>query len=331
MLSIEVLDARHGDCLLVHWQKGQRSMLVDGGPSGTWEAVLRHRLVTLRRPLEAVCVTHVDDDHIGGVLGLLGTNVRAVRDDQTVPPFPVKRLWFNVPDLTGTPLSPGADATTAASYRQGQDLRDKAKLLGLDGNSPFGGPVTQGCRTNLEGLEITVLTPDRSALTRLAAAWEAKVSDDLVTSGAGFTDRSIPNLSSICLHISAHGRTALLTGDARGDAILAGATACGLLGSGRLHVDVLKLPHHASANNVEPLFFRTIQADHYVICADGKRHDHPSLETLHWLVNSRPVNAEYTIHLTNPIPAAVAELTSLKQSRRFTVAVRADPRAMIIL
>ena len=43
----------------------------------------------------------------------------------------------------------------------------------------------------------------------------------------------------------------LLTGDARGDDVLAGLREAGLLRRSPLHVDVLKLPHHGSDRNVE--------------------------------------------------------------------------------
>ncbi|MDG6101940.1 MBL fold metallo-hydrolase [Dactylosporangium aurantiacum] len=321
MLTLEFLDAGHGDCCLVHWQSGRRSMLIDGGPAGTWERVLRARLTNLRWPLEAVCVTHIDDDHIAGVLGLLGTNVRAVRDDQGAMPFKVERLWFNGLDLLQAPLPPSVDAVSAASYQQGRELMSHARQLRLEGNVPFGGSLTSGREAELHGLTITVVTPGRLALERLAVQWRAKSPDDPAVQGAGFTDRSIPNLSSIGLHLAGHGQTVLLTGDARGDDILDGLQATGLMPDGGLHVNVLKLPHHGSANNVAPEFFTAVRADHYVISADGK-HGHPSVATLRWLVESRPADAAYTVHVTNTIPHAAAALADLQRDRRLAVSIQ---------
>ena len=55
----------------------------------------------------------------------------------------------------------------------------------------------------------------------------------------------------------------LLTGDARGDKILAGLEFVGVLKKdGRIHVEVLKVPHHGSANNLDVAFFERITADH---------------------------------------------------------------------
>ena len=62
------------------------------------------------------------------------------------------------------------------------------------------------------------------------------------------------------------------------------------------HVDLLKAPHHGSANNVEPGFFRRITADHYVFSGNGNHHN-PDPETLRMLAAARG-DADYTIHFT---------------------------------
>ena len=83
----------------------------------------------------------------------------------------------------------------------------------------------------------------------------------------------------------------LLTGDARGDKILEGLELVGLLKQGgTLHVDVLKVPHHGSANNLEPDFFERITADHYVFSGDGE-HGNPERESLEMLLRARGARA----------------------------------------
>ena len=69
-LRFEFLDARHGDCFLVRWG-ASHVMLIDGGPSNTYEQTLRPYLEALpagaggQRVLDVVCLTHVDDDSGG--------------------------------------------------------------------------------------------------------------------------------------------------------------------------------------------------------------------------------------------------------------------------
>ena len=92
----------------------------------------------------------------------------------------------------------------------------------------------------------------------------------------------------------------LLTGDARGDKILKGLESIGAVAAGgTLHVDILKVPHHGSSNNVAPKFFQRITADHYVFSGDGE-HGNPERETLAMLFGARGA-APFHLHLTYPI------------------------------
>jgi hypothetical protein len=174
-------------------------------------------------------------------------------------------------------------------------------------------------------MDVVVVGPTTTALDNLAEEWRAAVKANSASAlAASFSDRRVPNLSSIALHIRHAGRTALLTGDARGDYLLEGLEAAELLAAdGTIHVDVFKLPHHGSQENAAPALFERIHADHYVISADGVRYKHPSASTLEWLVHSRPPKDDYKIHLTNPIPAAQATLEELRVGRSFTVSVGA--------
>ncbi|NBM21113.1 ComEC/Rec2 family competence protein [Streptomyces sp. GC420] len=355
MLTFDFLDARHGDSFLVRWgTRGgrERVMLVDGGPGGVYEAVLRERLTRLAPDtagaprIDAVCLSHVDDDHTAGLLRLLGEIRRARRDDLPEP-FAVRRLWFNSVEELVDHASPGLSASVRplvdraaadseavkASYNQGRAVRDEAVALGLDGNPLFDGPLIEGTVATLDRLRVTVVAPDDEALDELAERWrEAKRRKDPDVIRASYSDGSIPNLSSIVLLIEHEGRTALLTGDARGDRILAGLRATGLLtGSGPLHVDLLKLPHHGSDRNVESDFFEQVHADHYVISADGIKHHHPGEDTLRMLVGSRDPEDTYTVHLTNRIPFATEALKSLHTHRGFAVHVRAPREPALVI
>ncbi len=92
----------------------------------------------------------------------------------------------------------------------------------------------------------------------------------------------------------------LLTGDARGDLVLKGLETAGLLdGEGKIHVDILKLPHHGSIHNVKETFFERISADHYVVSSDGDKFNNPDLETLEML-SAVCGNHPFTLHLTYP-------------------------------
>ena len=53
-----------------------------------------------------------------------------------------------------------------------------------------------------------------------------------------------------------------------------------------MHVDLLKVPHHGSSNNLDDEFFERITADHYVFSGDGE-HGNPERESLEMLLDAR--------------------------------------------
>src|SRR3989304_7580903 len=99
----EAREAKHGDCLILHFgtRREPRFILIDGGPSGVFRSTLDRRLQQLQdqRPeeplrLELVMVSHIDDDHIQGILDLTRELV-----DQKERRLPLTRevrgLWHN--------------------------------------------------------------------------------------------------------------------------------------------------------------------------------------------------------------------------------------------
>jgi beta-lactamase superfamily II metal-dependent hydrolase len=336
-MEIEALGAAHGDATVVRWLDGTGTIrlgLVDGGPAKSYAGQLQPNLDSLAAEftsgqplaLEFVCVSHIDDDHIGGIERLFTTIRRQLKDGKP-PSASVKRLWFNSWDNLG--MAESSIKATAqlpvvgASVRQGRDLRDIARLLHLDGNQPVGSALTAGVGFDLAGLRVDIVAPGTKQLEELLAVWK-KTEQHLPAFTAAYQDRSIPNLSSIALLVRSATRTALLTGDARGDHLLDGLATGGFLTAGHLHVDVLKVPHHGSINNVGPRFFETISADRYIISADGITHGLPTTSCLDLLLQSRPLADEYEVLLTNEMPAIEAHLESARGNRPIKVVVRAS-------
>lgn len=351
-ITLEFLNAAHGDAILVSWGSPPRLAIVDGGPTGSFDRALGPRLAQLREEripagagvplvLDFVCASHIDDDHIAGIVRLL-TQVRRTQKDGLPPLYRIERLWHNSFAEVISAAVQGASVAqieaqvrgmavastvVAASVNQGRDLRDLGRALGLTVNVPFGGPITGELDTTLHGLKVTVVTPGADALKELETTWRAtRQRQDPSALAQAFTDDSIPNLSSICSILEGETGRALLTADARGDFVVRGLEALKILPKGgSAHFDVLQVPHHGSANNVTQAFFERVTADHYVISADGIKHAHPSPQTLEWLVHARG-NDGYAVHLTNPIPAAMSELQRLGAGRNFIVDARTDPQ-----
>ena len=323
-MKLEVLPARKGDCMLVHFDKeeGQSGLiLVDGGPAGVWNDSLKSRLVQLREErspgrklfIDIVVVSHVDDDHINGILRLL----KEMDDDE----FPVEigEIWHNSFDrvigndqtarmnLSNPVLASigsnaaelkfeddedkGALRDTAkvlASVKQGDDLQRLAKKLNIPINLTFNNALI--VKENISGpiilgeLTITVFGPLRNDLQKLQKVFDKWLVKQMAkkTEGsllAALADKSKANLSSIVLLIDDGERTLLLTGDARSDKILTG------LGKGNHEFNILKFMHHGSDNNVDQEFFERVKADTYVFSGDGE-HGNPERATIEMLISN---------------------------------------------
>ncbi|MES2442162.1 MAG: hypothetical protein V4574_04975 [Pseudomonadota bacterium] len=353
--TLEPLAARHGDCLLLHFGPSDApgTVLIDGGPSQVWKGSLKPRLRKLadNRPggpfaIDLMMVSHIDDDHIRGIVDMT-EEWRDTVTDHAVWPFPVRELWHNsfervagadptrvtasllasfgepeIPDLDDFEGDHDREATykILASVGQGAQLRKDAQLLGLPTNSGFDRLVRPGAAGSPfklgPDLELHVVGPLAEQLDKLQEEF-AKELPPL----ASYADDAVPNLSSIVVLARYKGKTVLLTGDARGDYILKGLEKAGLLTGGKIHIDVLKMQHHASERNTADDFFTKVTADHYVASASGK-FENPDRATFEMITRARPKGDRYTIHLTYE----VAELDTLRAKEHATARASAIRR-----
>jgi hypothetical protein len=373
LFSLDVRRARKGDCLLLHFgdKNDPGLVMIDGGPKAVYKPHLKPRLTEIRKkrgltnneplPVDVLMISHVDDDHIRGILDLTKEEVIA-KQEQRPQMLNVLGLWHNsfdaiidhTPDeLTASVKSQFGTASTEggklpdgkkaevkdiyladnpdmdpgeadtvftgsmqvlASIEQGFRLRLDGEFLNYDRNPEFNGKLVVAKKGGkplaiAQGLKFTVVGPMQAELAALKTAHK-KWLEDLKKKGksppealAAYVDKSVPNLSSIVVMAELSGKRMLLTGDARGDKILEGLQLTGLLGPGQksiINVDVLKVPHHGSANNLETGFFKRIIAKHYVFSGNGE-HGNPERESLQMLLDARGEDADYTIRLTYPI------------------------------
>lgn len=360
MFTLEALSAKHGDALLLHYGKGntRRLILIDGGPAGVYRLSVRPRLQELGGgapvPLRMVMVSHLDADHITGVLDMF-KDLRKARDQGDAPPYEIATLWVNsfkdglaateavkpAELASGVSLASLGDGLVPkglnldddvladlASVRQGVRLRDDAKALGTSTNDPFGdlvmAPASGAKAVDIgDGLSFTVVAPSARRIEALKAEWVKKTKAAKVSPAAlaAYVDGSVYNLSSIVVLATFGNKRMLLTGDARGDDIIAALSAARLLKGNALHVDLLKVPHHGSERNVEKEFFEKITADHYVISADGK-YDNPDTDMLSMLTQARGAEP-YTMWFTNKVQRVESFFSGdAKKDRNYKVVYR---------
>lgn len=338
MLTIDVLQANDGDCLLLHYEReGAASMvriLIDGGSRGIYSNVLKPRLDALGSgdpiDLRMVMVSHIDADHITGVLDLF-RNLERLRDDGMEPFCRIGTLWHNSFEqlhggrtavlqsaVVGAALNgvvpSGLNAVAAAvvaSVRQGAALRDVSVRLAIPLNQGATEALVRAPENDVRrltiapGLIFTILGPRDAQLAKLDEEWQ-KAKDahpgNPAAQAADYLNRTVANLSSIVVLVEATRPTGpplrvLLTGDAGGDHILTSLDETGLGPEGRIHVDVLKVQHHGSNHSVTQDFFERVTADHYVISGNGK-HGIPHRDTLVWLSEARR-DDPYDVYMTN--------------------------------
>jgi hypothetical protein len=134
-------------------------------------------------------------------------------------------------------------------------------------------------------LSITVLSPGPDQLAKLADDWEAVLTEppglppdalgkelgpleDLVDARYS-PDRSTANASSIAVLLEhADGGRVLLGADAKAE-VLVGALSR-FQRSGRVRVDLCKLPHHGSKANLSPDLLRLLDCREWLISTSGR-------------------------------------------------------------
>ncbi|MBB3753769.1 beta-lactamase superfamily II metal-dependent hydrolase [Mycolicibacterium sp. BK634] len=286
------LPAGNGDALVVEYGSSAepRHVLVDAGVGNAAAAV--RSFLGASRALELLIVTHIDNDHISGVLQLL---------EGTSPPRP-KDVWFNgyrhLPESAVESMGPVEGERLSAILARDADRW----------NAAFGGkavatktPLPTGTLDG--GLRWTLLSPGAQQLRRLRQTWTAAIQEagldpavappptpapgpvleamgpldvDSLADSRTVNDTAPANGSSIAVLFRYGKRTCLLAADAHPDVLIGGVDE--LLGpAGVLHVDVFKLPHHGSKANVTNELLRRIQARTYVFSTDGSGNQrHPN-------------------------------------------------------
>jgi beta-lactamase superfamily II metal-dependent hydrolase len=335
-LRLRVIQAEYGDCLILEADSGGKTsyILIDGGPDGVYSNYLRpelQKIAGLNGSLDLVVLTHVDEDHVVGLVDMLSDIGQARNRDQP-PVIGVSELWYNTfrpidsstdgsSDLVDTlsaylssSFAGGEMQGVAYSISQGEDLWKAARILNIPLNSAFTTRVVAlenaPRPVELAGLKFWVIGPPQANLARFKRDWDKwfskhkndPYSTDAVSEARNL-DTSVSNLSSIMFLVETPGRRILLTGDGKCDDVLAGLKRVGLSGpDGRIHVDVLKVPHHGSARNSSRKFFKNVTASQYVIPAGKHKNDNnPDLQTLVWMVESAKQRGEHIdILVTNP-------------------------------
>ncbi|EFQ9831776.1 MBL fold metallo-hydrolase [Salmonella enterica subsp. enterica serovar Give] len=276
MIAVYVLDAGHGDCILLDFE--HTLILIDSGPKTF--LIRRNVIEKLKdllndRKIDIAIVTHNDDDHIGGYEYVLSSGIK------------IEKFIFNSLSICGELFN---DHEQQISYNQdiSLDTLIKDKTVSLEalvfGNEPV----------IINDIKLIPLTPTIDALHHMHDDYikknqpqissDEKVEPTLleciedVANGTDkfLPDRSITNRTSLSLIIEYNGFRGLFLGD---------AWATDVIESFRLNkiepdFCVTKLSHHGSERNSNSELINIIGKTEYIICADKSKHDHPNNKTI---------------------------------------------------
>ncbi len=314
--SVTLLPALHGDCIWIEYgeEGSTHHVLIDGGPVAAFPALRAHieAIPQERREVELLVVTHIDADHIDGIVKLLRHPEVGLK---------YREVWFNGWPQLSRPLT--APATTSGGWlERGPKSGNYLDLLtvrgGLGCNDRFfgsaalipeDGPLP---RARLPGgLELTLLSPTAEKLSKLSTAWleafrtlggkpgdEAFVSAclekdirfrgddtalpalsagiDEAAAAATVLDCAVANGSSLAFVAEYEGRRCAFLGDAHAPVV---QQALGRLARERgeepVRLDAVKVSHHGSDGNTTTLLLQQLACRNYLVSTNGSVFKHP--------------------------------------------------------
>jgi beta-lactamase superfamily II metal-dependent hydrolase len=295
--DIEVLPAGHGDCLWIEYGDTQAThrWLIDCGTQAT-SKVLRQRVAAVpedERRLELFVLSHIDSDHIGGALPFF----RAIQEG-----LRIGDVWFNG----------WRHISGQLGARQGEMFSTAILDFELPWNEWRAGKtiVVDGDELPIHdlpgGMRLTLLSPRPTQLQKLKPVWTRELKKNGLVPGervdyrrflkgtpssstdideladAPFLgDKGAPNGTSIAVLAEFGGASALLAADAHADVL---AESIRLLlrarGGDRLKVDVFKVSHHGSQNNVSSELIRLLECPNYIVSTNGDHFCHPDRQAI---------------------------------------------------
>lgn len=304
-LKIKMLEAFNGDSFLVSLEDNNsiKNIIVDGGISKTYIRHLRSEIESIASKSENIdlmFITHVDDDHIGGIISFF--------EDDEIDKSIVKRVIYNSALSISKSFDTEYDSLREidinktcdrkVSYEQGKTLENEL----LKNNLLETKVIKTLNKIILGNATITILTPREIELKKLNKRWEKETSDkrqasssendykksikELLENDKYVKDSSIVNRSSISFLLEYGTFKILMLGDARSDIITKSLNRLGYTKDNKLKVDYVKLPHHGSRKNLYYDLLNIIDCKKYIISTDGSIFNHPDKITLARILNT---------------------------------------------
>jgi beta-lactamase superfamily II metal-dependent hydrolase len=284
--------ANKGDSFLLTWNEATspHHLLIDAGIPGTYRYI-RPELKKIGF-LDAIILTHVDYDHIGGLIKLIAD------EDMKLEGYD---LYMNSPELA---LGPAQNSKVAIAH--GVQLDEILQKKGITSSRLFIG-FNENNRLCINGLDIFVVSPTKEILDAFLKKWKAdqvynqyvadsiaeekvarptkiKLSYDAILQEREVIpswENDLINASSIAFLASYGDCNLLFLGDANPQIVFEELCRRGYSAEKRLRVNFCKLSHHGSRTNTSRDLLSVIDCHLFYISTDGSGPNyHPDRETI---------------------------------------------------
>jgi len=323
-MIIKVLKANNGDSIYLSFQDKdniERNILIDGGTPQTYHYLdakkkkadgdLKTTIEDLKRRqkhFDLVVLTHVDDDHIGGLL----TWMTEDKESYSM----IDKVWFNsgkiikehlesaetAPDEIVLKIKDGSNTT---SIQQGVDFEKHLTDNNLWDRKIF----LQHQKVSFYGLDIIVLSPGEEQLEVLLKKWRKEKPGSLTTGKSNdhgislkihvdnedkitdenFVEDDAPhNGSSLAFLITYQQKNYLFFGDAFPSVLVASLEKLGYNEANPIIAEIVKLSHHGCKLNNSKKLLKMIKSTKFVVSTNSKKDHHPNKQLLARLINCHP-------------------------------------------
>ncbi len=310
--------AECGDAIRIRYigdDQKPHNIFLDSGYERTFRNVLQYEINSLIQVGEFVdlwIVSHIHDDHIGGIIKY----IKLINDDEYED---LTQKWFYNPPRKYTPnVKNRSNISSAKSIGQGDILYDflfqNKKLLKSD-------IISNSENRQLFGLKINILSPTTQILNELREKYnDGKIlerdEDESISKAKSLQDfdyhlllesfklsnfeedDSIENKSSISAIFEYENKKILWLADSFPSVIYESISNMGYSINNPLKCDFAIISHHASKGNNSSKLFNIITCNNYIISANGENnHFLPTKEALSRIIRNKYRDMKLTCNL----------------------------------
>jgi beta-lactamase superfamily II metal-dependent hydrolase len=283
-LTINIIQANSGDSFLISYTGNDSKnhyLLIDGGIENTFKYGIKQLIDTIDE-IDYTFITHVDNDHIGGILKLLDNESYSRK---------LKCIYFNTGHLIKS------EESNLISENDGINLINKINSIGkITSNKQ---EITTKTVLDNFGLSISFLSPNLEEIQNFNKHYTLpKIDESLLISEESVihsvetieelsknkfkeksNDADFANSVSLALLISYDNKSLLFLGDAKDNVLIENIKKLGYSNKNRLNLDILKISHHGSKFHTSNEFLDLIDCNKFIVSTNG-RYGHPKKEVL---------------------------------------------------